>query len=76
MSLFESLDVKFKMDNADDLKNWMTDYVKGQDRMTDPGDQLATGTISTLLIDKTTHVIHDPKVSILSGGSNPKDLRS
>ena len=33
VSMFESLDVKPKMDIADDLKNWMADYVQGQGRM-------------------------------------------
>ena len=74
VSIFESLDVKPKMDNADDLKNWMADYVKDQGRMANPGDQLATGTVPKVPIDTTTHVIHDPKISIFSGGSNPKEI--
>jgi hypothetical protein len=70
VSMFETLDVKPRMDNPDDLRKWMTDYVKGQARMEDQNDRgkpESTGTVST-------HVVHDPKVSTFSGGTNTKDV--
>ena len=70
VSVFETLDVKPKMDNPDDLRKWMTDFVKGQGRMEDQSDHgkpQGTGTVST-------HVVHDPKVSTFSGGTNTKDV--
>ena len=70
VNVFETLDVKPKMDDPDALKLWMGDYLKGQGRLettSDPG----TSTVSKA---KTTHLIQTPRISPFSGIGSPKDI--
>ena len=70
VNVFETLDVKPKMDDPDALKLWMEDYLKGQGRLKttpDPG----TSTVSQA---KTTHLIQTPRISPFSGIGSPKEI--
>ena len=70
VNVFETLDVKPKMDDPDALKLWMGDYLKGQGRLettSDPG----TSTVSKA---KSTHLIQTPIISPLSGIGCAKDI--
>ena len=70
VNMFESLEVKPKMDNTEELKTWMADYVKGQGRLEhdvgpDPNIPVA---------GKATHIIQMPRLVPFSGSGDQKEI--
>lgn len=78
VACFESLGAKPKLDNPQDLKLWMEDYVRGQDRsagISHYGDPSTSGDDATPASPsaKTTHILHTPKIFAFSGEGDKKE---
>ena len=74
INMFESMDAKPKLDDQDDLEEWMSDYLatKGQSRMTMQRDK-STDDRPDESVHRST-ILHKPKITSFSGNDEPKGI--
>ena len=75
VNCFESLDVVPKMDTPEDLTDWMTDFIRGKQRLQEdyPETPISSGLKSQSKIPVTTHLLQTPKIMTFGGESDQKD---
>ena len=70
--VFESLDVKPKMDDAESLRQWMSSYLASQGRMRLPSDD-SEEKQKPQVVSKTT-VLQTPRIVTFSGNKDAKEV--
>ena len=73
IKMFESLDVKPKLDDQEDLNKWMEDYLaaKGQARVTMQDEQTPEDSKQQT---QRSNILQKPKINIFSGSDEPKAI--